>query len=787
MTDGELPLRRVSVDRVDDSGTAHHISSEAGPLRLGPLPKSVVDESLLVEIWAPGEGRVVDHRYRPELESTEVSMDRSMVESTLAPSGELSLGDHVVGITEGFRGNVTPRMITGGYRIQIPGTDEQNIVLARVKEVQRKTFGANEASAVRVDFPSLFRVTTESGIGLRRLMADGEWREPIVGELELRILEELVERVKDGRSVSVLYPGFESDVSLRAAIEIVYHAQPKSNVAFLTSGSSVQWGQKGEIRDAYRGYGLSTDPVPSEDVVPLDNMFSHSYVSCGETKTSSSALLDRNLVLTKDVNELSEIPDLAAIVVDHTSRRPDVDEETVKLVRDQFPNVPIVSIGSVFTKNERDGVPRYAPPAFFENEGTLPSISDVGEVMRTYDPQVGRAATRLRTTEYTNGSSGSPTSPITTDLLGLLREPTMTVTPVDSGDMSRWFELVSDRFGELLDSGVERAGHKVYSNAMFYERLPVPVSRYNDWIRDEWDDGKRYLPDTTDAVLDDLEAYGGKIDDLQAPAHVFAAHKALSELDSALREENPLFERVCEEVSDALNGGYRLGVFCPRKSWSHVLREALVERGFSPDAIGSHVLLLDPDSIRDTPPCHRLVFTGPQRPQYAGFYSHPRATEVVVYTYDGRWEGTVARHAREYRQRLNVATSGSNAEPYPVPDWGNTTDDGATGGSDVEPIETEEPEVSDTGDSDTSRSGSEEALVKSDDLDDEELSRLVQLVEHAPTKNHELADLWGYDSGSEVYQYLSTHLREYYERNEDQLIVPTAEGERLVEERTTRR
>ncbi|WP_159101005.1 DUF5797 family protein [Halarchaeum acidiphilum] len=786
MTGGDPPIQRVSVDRVDARGIGHHESSDASPLRLGPLPESVVGESLLVEIWGLGEGRVVDQRYRPEIEPPAVSMDRSMVESILAPAGELSSGDYVLGITEGFRGDVTPRMIAGGYRIQIPGTDEKNVVLARVKEARRKTFGANEASAVRVDSPSLFRTTTERGIGLRRLMADGKWREPIVSELELRTLEELVERVDNGRSASILYPGFDPDVSLQAAIELLYHARPRSNVALLTSGSSIQWGQKGEIRDAYRGYGLSTDPVPSEDVIPLNRVFSHGYVHGGEMKTSSGALLDRHLILTKDNGELSAIPNLTAIVVDYTSRKPGIDEETIERVRERFPNVPIVSIGSVFTKNERDGVPRYAPPAFFENEETFPSISDIGDVMGAYDPQVGRTTSGLRTTKYTNDSSGSPTSPITTDQLGLLREPTMAVTPVDSGDLSRWFELATERFEELLDSGVDRAGHKVYSNEMFYERLPVPVERYNDWIRDEWDAGKRFVPDTTDAVLDDLETYGGKIDDLQAPAHVFAAHKALSEIDSALREENPLFERVCEEVTDALDRGYRLGVFCPRKSWSHVLQEALVERGFSTDAIGSNVVLLDPDSIRDTPPCHRLVFTGPQRPQYAGFYFHPRATEVVVYTYDGRWEGTVARHAREYRQRLNVATSGSNAEPYPVPDWGDATDDVTSDVADVETSEDEESESEPSTDT-TSSSSRREAIVESDSIDDEELHRLAQLVEHAPTKNRELADLWGYDSGSEVYQYLSTHLREYYERNEDKLIVPTAEGEQLVEERTAKR
>jgi hypothetical protein len=61
-------------------------------------------------------------------------------------------------------------------------------------------------------------------------------------------------------------------------------------------------------------------------------------------------------------------------------------------------------------------------------------------------------------------------------------------------------------------------------------------------------------------------------------------------------------------------------------------------------------------------------------------------------------------------------------------------------------------------------------------LTDEELSRLEDVVELQPTKNSELQERWGVDSGSEVHRYLEDHLTEYYYRDDDSLIRSTPEA-----------
>jgi hypothetical protein len=61
-------------------------------------------------------------------------------------------------------------------------------------------------------------------------------------------------------------------------------------------------------------------------------------------------------------------------------------------------------------------------------------------------------------------------------------------------------------------------------------------------------------------------------------------------------------------------------------------------------------------------------------------------------------------------------------------------------------------------------------------LSDEERSRLADVVRLQPTKNRELQERWGMDSGSEVHRYLEDHLEDYYYRDDNSLIRATAEA-----------
>jgi hypothetical protein len=66
-------------------------------------------------------------------------------------------------------------------------------------------------------------------------------------------------------------------------------------------------------------------------------------------------------------------------------------------------------------------------------------------------------------------------------------------------------------------------------------------------------------------------------------------------------------------------------------------------------------------------------------------------------------------------------------------------------------------------------------------LSDEARDRLADIVDRQPTKNGELQELWGMESGSEVHQYLESELKEYYYRNENSLICATPDATTLID------
>ncbi len=66
-------------------------------------------------------------------------------------------------------------------------------------------------------------------------------------------------------------------------------------------------------------------------------------------------------------------------------------------------------------------------------------------------------------------------------------------------------------------------------------------------------------------------------------------------------------------------------------------------------------------------------------------------------------------------------------------------------------------------------------------LSEEATERLADVVELQPTKNAELQERWGLESGSDVHQYLENELGDYYFRDDNSLIRATSEAAELVD------
>ncbi len=67
------------------------------------------------------------------------------------------------------------------------------------------------------------------------------------------------------------------------------------------------------------------------------------------------------------------------------------------------------------------------------------------------------------------------------------------------------------------------------------------------------------------------------------------------------------------------------------------------------------------------------------------------------------------------------------------------------------------------------------------DLSEEERDRLADVVRLQPTRNADLGECWGLESGSEVHRYLEDHLADRYYRDEDSYIRATPAAADLVD------
>ncbi|MFD1633729.1 DUF5797 family protein [Haloplanus ruber] len=75
----------------------------------------------------------------------------------------------------------------------------------------------------------------------------------------------------------------------------------------------------------------------------------------------------------------------------------------------------------------------------------------------------------------------------------------------------------------------------------------------------------------------------------------------------------------------------------------------------------------------------------------------------------------------------------------------------------------------------------ESPQTKSDEPEESHVySRVQDIVRLAPTTNSELAEAWDMDKGRDAWKYLSDELMDYFERDSNQKIQPTAKAQELV-------
>lgn len=787
---GDSSLPTVTIDTITETGLGYHESDDGTQLALGAVPQSWNGMSVCIDSWAPAQGSIAE----PRLESQEPtksmchrSLDGALAGSGLNLASGVAIFGHAAERTDGGDGVIR----TGGYRIEIPGAPQNHPSFARIDSTEERRFGPNHATATSIPGPGLFEASAKTRRGLKIATEAGDWRPPIESTGRSAVLD-AVGAIGSGAARQLLIPGYDTEIGIRVAIEQLWRHPPGTDIVLHTPGTQSHYGLKSEIRTAYGSYGLSVEQGRAEAAIPLPSVWCHAYIGkSGDIVDDTDGALDSRLIITRDIGELESVPDDAIIIADWTSRCPDGDRETIQHCRVNR-DMPILAISTPFTCLEIPNRPnRYGGMEPLDGFTCVSAPSALRSAIGA-GSDVGRSCSGISSDIYDSPRRGRGfEQPVVSDARGYARDRSVTISPVDSGAIGELLDTALEQYERLSENDFDRAANKVYSIGMRIERLPVSITDHDTWVREQIENGTpaRYVPDVGKAIIEDLDDYIRSVAEPGAVMPGGTATRVLEQAINQLEDTTPMCERIVSESLAALEAGRRICFAVRTKSHRQMLATALEsEPKISEDAIGSRILVAHPDSIRDIPPCAELFVIGPQRPQHAVMYSHPRADSVTVLTYDGGWAVTIERHLTNHLESATDWMADSETTCIEIPSveqagevsWPESAEASLRYQSLRGDFEGDEGDLSE-------ESGHEESERPPISLDEQAQDRLLDIVRCAPTKNGELEDLWGIATGSEVYQYLSSELNEYYTRNEQKLIVPTEEGEQLAAEIRARR
>lgn len=516
----------------------------------------------------------------------------------------------------------------------------------------------------------------ESNLYLKRRRNDGIWEDLSVSDVRRGVVEETVQAVERGENVPVVLPYYgPRDMVLIGVVLALSDPNANRQIGLYTPGSQTQWGMKSQVREELARFGLSEVSGDVVSATPIPDVVPHAYVWEGEVREDSDGTAPGRFVVCKQLHDFQEVEDLDVAVLNMTARTREDTAARIQDVEESHPDVTLVNAYSYYTKNELEGRPPYSPPSGLEDASTLPSVA-------TLDPVIERGPHPARTqsgreTGDANTDESVNTSTLTErawtsgddDVRSLATPATVRIDHVEADDVSTLLNQVFEQSAELRGVDDSGASGLIFSRQLFFERLPVPTADFDEWVRERYYDGERFLPPIVEERIEDVENLANSIKQLQAVQPLSKSSQILERIDERLREQNPLFDRLTYYVRGALETERRLLVLSESVKHAEILRYSLAKHDVVPqeELESGPVSVVSPDAARDVEPHDTLLVFGALHQENAGFYVHPRVSETVVLTYDQAWSTMVERQASEFVGTLNGVVGGPDYAPYPAP------------------------------------------------------------------------------------------------------------------------
>ncbi|CCQ36365.1 uncharacterized protein Nmlp_2189 [Natronomonas moolapensis 8.8.11] len=548
---------------------------------------------------------------------------------------------------------------------------------------------------------------TEGDLNLKKRTKEGLWKDVGFGGVRRETVDKVVRHVNRGENAPVVLPYYEPrDVVLIAIAIVLTDPEEERQVGLFSPGSRTHWGMKGEIRKELQRFALSDVAGEVVSAKPIPELVPHAYVWDGEVKNASDGHGPGRFILCKKLRDLKHVSNVDVVLSNLTSRTREDTNERFEDVEDVHPDATFVNTYSYFVKNERDGRPRYGPPLGLDSASTVPGLETIDSAIR--------GASFDRDSRLNSSLSGSSNPPENStkddteqaiwsigddDVRALATSASIKIDHVEAEDISSLLDQVFEKSATLRGVDDGGAGGMIFSRQLFFERLPVPSEDFNEWIRERYYEGERFVPPMIQERIEDVEQRADSVDNLQAVRPLNKSANIFEQIAQILEEQNPMFEALREYIKSGREDGRRVAIFSESPKHAEILRYSLLKREVvTQDELDSATIsVVSPDEARWIDPKDVLVVCGVLHKENAGFYLHPRVAQTVVLTYDRTWATMVERHAREFVDTLNGVVAGSDYSPYAYPEL--------SGDSEPEPVN--EREVPPDGTSETSSQGSD--------------------------------------------------------------------------------
>jgi len=515
------------------------------------------------------------------------------------------------------------------------------------------------------------------------------WDTLQLGPLEVVILHSLAAYYNRDQSAVVTHPAHNPRITLLYAVALLCEGAvngetPKVGIASPVYGHKNRWGIFGDIETEYQNYGVSDQKDSTIRAVSFDDLFGTAKVKEGRISTDRRGDQAGELVLTKSVDNLSQVSDdLTAVVVQAVERFKIPASELVNRINRDFGETPVFPIYSATTTQDTGGVPDIAPPRLEDAEINVVSTETSLEKISEKLPDVDTV--RALAQSIADGESGDLAARLDPPIRGALQAAgytwpkEITVRSVGSDSLRESIDKALD-IGFDLDTG----GSKILNTAFRFERLPVHGSDFDAWVQEKGIVNPRTRTKTFTDQLDDIED-STDCDHISSGTTIAVRDgvRALDAVNDEVQNANPLFERLLSRLKETVDDTENVGVVVARQSFADVLGEVLAEELNA--SLGKDVVVLSPDEVSSVLTLDRLFVVGPQRPAHAAVYFPSCTSQIEVLTIGTHWESYIEKHASRYRDEL---VEGFAVDSENIGDLSVTTEDETTATEEPEPRRT---------------------------------------------------------------------------------------------------